>query len=70
LINQEELKLHINNVRKRREHAHVWDSQTFSDFMLKTLDLLQLQVVSLLALETIISLNIFQFGKKLLNNYN
>ncbi len=43
LINQEELKLHINNVRKRREHAHVWDSLTFSDFMLKALDLLQLK---------------------------
>jgi len=36
---------HIANVRKRREHAHVWDSQAFQDFLLKSLTLLQIKAV-------------------------
>ena len=39
----DKLHVHINNVRKRREHAHVWDSRTFDEFMLNTLKLLQLR---------------------------
>ncbi len=38
----DKLPVHINNVRNRREHAHVWDSQSFSEFMQRALDLLQL----------------------------
>ena len=37
------LPKHINNVRKRHEHVHVWESQTFDKFMMNTLELLQLQ---------------------------
>lgn len=28
-----DLKHHIDNVRRRREHAHVWDSNTFRSFL-------------------------------------
>ena len=41
-LSAEEIQERVNNVRNRREHAHVWDSQTFSDFMQKTLELLEL----------------------------
>ncbi|SEH07087.1 methyltransferase domain-containing protein [Candidatus Venteria ishoeyi] len=33
----EEIQGHIQNVRNRREHAHVWDSAHFSQFLSKTL---------------------------------
>lgn len=33
----------INSVRKRREHAHVWDSASFTEFMAKTFELLSIQ---------------------------
>jgi len=44
-----QLPIHINNVKKRREHAHVWDSQSFSDFMLKTLELLRFKATRVFA---------------------
>ena len=46
-LKPEQLQVHINNVKKRREHAHVWDSQTFSEFMHNTLALLQLKATCL-----------------------
>ncbi len=39
----ENVQIHINSVKNRREHAHVWNSQRFSEFMLNTLELLQLK---------------------------
>ncbi len=39
----DKLPKHIANVRKRREHVHVWDSQTFDEFMVNIFELLQLQ---------------------------
>jgi SAM-dependent methyltransferase len=39
----DQLQVHINHVRQKREHAHVWDSQSFSDFMLKTFERLRLK---------------------------
>ncbi len=39
----ENVQIHINSVKNRREHAHVWDSQRFSEFMLNALELLQLK---------------------------
>ncbi len=46
-LKPEQLQVHINNVKNRREHAHVWDSQTFSEFMHNTLALLQLKATCL-----------------------
>lgn len=40
-LSQEELDTHIPTVRSRREHAHVWDSYTFKQFMLATLAILE-----------------------------
>ncbi len=36
----DKLQFHINNVKKRREHAHVWDSNSFAEFMSTTINLL------------------------------
>ncbi|MDM8564353.1 class I SAM-dependent methyltransferase [Candidatus Halobeggiatoa sp. HSG11] len=44
----DKLSKHINTVKKRREHAHVWDSKTFDEFMLNTLELLNLQATCVL----------------------
>lgn len=33
----EQIKIHIQSVRDRREHAHVWDSHSFRDFLDKSL---------------------------------
>lgn len=38
-----EVEKHLHNVRTRREHVHVWDSQTFKAFLVKTLELLNIQ---------------------------
>jgi SAM-dependent methyltransferase len=43
----QQLQVHINHVKNRREHAHVWDSQTFSELMHNTLALLQLKATCL-----------------------
>ena len=46
--NASNLPIHINNVRKRREHAHVWDSKTFDEFIITTLELLHIKAENLL----------------------
>jgi SAM-dependent methyltransferase len=38
------LQKHLEQAKIRREHAHVWDSQSFSEFMQQTIDLLGLNV--------------------------
>lgn len=35
--------VHVEHVRARREHAHVWDSYSFRSFMTQTLHLLRLE---------------------------
>jgi len=42
-LSAEQVQERVNNVRNRREHAHVWDSESFGDFMHLTLKLLQLK---------------------------
>lgn len=42
-LGPEALQVRLNSVRKRREHAHVWNSQTFTEFMQQTLELLKLE---------------------------
>ncbi len=39
----ESLAAHIQNVRNRREHAHVWDSLSFQDFMKEALNHLNIK---------------------------
>lgn len=34
---------HLQNMRNRREHAHVWDSESFADFVQRSLGVLQFQ---------------------------
>ncbi|MCK5525244.1 MAG: methyltransferase domain-containing protein [Thiomargarita sp.] len=46
-LNPEQLQDYINSVRNRREHAHVWDSQSFNEFMLNALTLLQIKTTRL-----------------------
>ncbi|OQW91151.1 MAG: hypothetical protein BWK78_05370, partial [Thiotrichaceae bacterium IS1] len=43
VANSSEVEKHLHNVRSRREHVHVWDSQTFKTFLVKTLELLNIQ---------------------------
>ena len=38
-----DLMIHVENVRRRREHAHVWDSNSFAEFLEQTLKLLNIQ---------------------------
>ncbi len=33
----------LNGAKKRREHAHVWDSKSFTEFMQKSLELLNIE---------------------------
>jgi len=42
-LSGDKLQFHINSVKSRREHAHVWDSSTFAEFISATLNLLQLR---------------------------
>jgi SAM-dependent methyltransferase len=42
-LDAEKLQQHVDKIRARREHAHVWDSATFRDFLLRSLDLLQVR---------------------------
>jgi 2-polyprenyl-3-methyl-5-hydroxy-6-metoxy-1,4-benzoquinol methylase len=44
-LSPEKLQFHINSVKNRREHAHVWDSNTFGDFMLSAIILLKLKAI-------------------------
>jgi len=39
----EKVQIHINSIKNRREHAHVWNSQSFSGFILNAFELLQLK---------------------------
>lgn len=39
----EEIKQAVAGVKSRREHAHVWDSAAFADFMRLTMDKLQIK---------------------------
>lgn len=36
----DQVRVHIEHVKRRREHAHVWDSRRFRDFLERTLALL------------------------------
>jgi SAM-dependent methyltransferase len=36
------LARHVDNVRRRREHAHVWDSESFRAFLLRSIELLNI----------------------------
>ncbi len=36
----DQVRVHVENVRNRREHAHVWDSASFRDFLDRALALL------------------------------
>jgi SAM-dependent methyltransferase len=38
----EQVRVHVESVRSRREHAHVWDSASFRDFLDRTMELLGL----------------------------
>jgi len=38
------LQAHLEQAKIRREHAHVWDSQSFREFMQQTINLLKLNV--------------------------
>lgn len=42
-FSKEDLQNNIDMVRNRREHAHVWDSASFTEFMAKTFELLNIQ---------------------------
>jgi 2-polyprenyl-3-methyl-5-hydroxy-6-metoxy-1,4-benzoquinol methylase len=46
-LSPDKLQERINHVRNRREHAHVWDSQSFNEFMLNALKLLQIKTTRL-----------------------
>jgi SAM-dependent methyltransferase len=37
----DQVRMHVESVRRRREHAHVWDSASFRDFLDRTLALLR-----------------------------
>lgn len=41
----EQLMIHLNAVRDRREHAHVWDSFTFREFLDRSLELLGIRAL-------------------------
>jgi len=42
-LSPEKQQARLDSVKNRREHAHVWDSNTFSEFMLNAIELLQLK---------------------------
>ncbi len=42
-----DLKKRLDRVRERREHAHVWDSTTFKEFLVACLDMLGLNATCL-----------------------
>ncbi len=42
-LSSEKQQTHLDSVKNRREHAHVWDSNTFSEFMRNAIELLQLK---------------------------
>lgn len=42
-----EQQIHLSRVKARREHAHVWDSPTFGEFMQNSLELLKLNATCL-----------------------
>ena len=46
-LDNETIKEHINDSRQRREHAHVWDSKTFKDFLTKCFDLFAVRATCL-----------------------
>jgi len=41
----DQIRIHIENVRRRREHAHVWNSKTFKDFLERTFSLLKINAI-------------------------
>ncbi|NNF01131.1 MAG: methyltransferase domain-containing protein [Bacteroidia bacterium] len=43
LLSEEKIQKSLEGVRNRREHAHVWDSSSFKDFLQKTIELLNLE---------------------------
>ena len=44
---QEEIRRSIDNVKRRREHAHVWNSETFKEFLVMSLDMLNIKAACL-----------------------
>lgn len=56
----------LSSVRSRREHAHVWDSESFVDFLKQTIDYLKLDVeVQYIAEGKTTNLECFAVFKKL-----
>lgn len=43
----EVLAVHVQNVRQRREHAHVWDSASFREFLVRSCALLNIDAACL-----------------------
>jgi SAM-dependent methyltransferase len=41
----EQIKIHLQGVKDRREHAHVWDSLSFRDFLDKSLAFLEIRAL-------------------------
>lgn len=39
----EQITIHLQAVRERREHAHVWDSFSFKDFLVRSFEFLDVQ---------------------------
>lgn len=46
-LSQTEQQIYFNRAKTRREHAHVWDSSTFEEFMQNSLKLLELNATCL-----------------------
>ncbi len=47
-----EIQAHFNSIKQRREHAHVWNSRSFKDFLQKTFTLLNLPVKCVLEINS------------------
>lgn len=41
----DQFHIHLENVRQRREHAHVWDSKTFKDFLYRSFNFLNINAI-------------------------
>lgn len=46
-VPEDELMMHLKGFKDRREHLNIWDSDTFKDFILKTLGLLEIKMYPL-----------------------
>jgi SAM-dependent methyltransferase len=46
-LSQEDIDIHIQSVKKRKEHAHVWDSESFSEFLKCSLLILKIDAINI-----------------------